>query len=85
MCVRVCVIFISSALFLMSASPPERNEDDTSDRTGSLGYTHSFPTRTNTVLKEGTLIIKIHLILEISQATIIDLGMVILTGCTINT
>lgn len=80
----VCVVFISSVLLLMSASPPERNEDDTSDTTGSLGYTHSFPTRINTVLREGTLIMKIHLILEISLATVIGMGRVILTGCTIN-
>jgi len=44
----------------MSVSHPKRNEDDTTDTTGSLGYTHSFPTRINTVLREVTLIIKIH-------------------------
>lgn len=80
----MCVIGISSVLLLMSVSHPKRNEDDTSDTTGSLGYTHSFPTRINTALREGTWIIKIHLILEISQATIIGMGTAILVGCTIN-
>lgn len=50
---------------------------------GSLGYTHSFPPRINTVLRERYTDNK-NTFLEISQATVIAMGMVTLIECTFN-